>query len=94
MKARKIGMAWYEREDYEKLKKLFTDGGNLPATYDQWFQKAEDGLAKLRRDGYIVVKAYINPQTFAEWCRIRGLNVNADGRIRFAAEFAARGDLN
>lgn len=91
-KISKTGVAWFSKEDYAELKKLFTDGDKLPATYEQWLAKAENLVENLRRDGHIVVKAHIEPKAFAEWCRSRGLNINSRARIRFASEFAALGD--
>ena len=94
MKFYKLGMTWYKREDYERLKQLFIDGDMLPTTYDEWLEKAENGFAQLIRGGNIVVKAYINPDTFPKWCDARRLSTDTDGRKRFASEFAARPDIN
>lgn len=94
MKIHKTGMAWYQPNDYERLKQIFSDGDKLPATYEQWLQKAENGIAQLRRDGHVIVKVNLNPDTFIEWCRVRGLDVNSDSRRRFASEFVARIDYN
>jgi len=84
----KIGIAWYKKEDYETLKRLFADGDNLPTTYDDWLNTAERLLKQLRRDGQAFQKVYIDPDTFPSWCAARGLEMNAEARTRFSAESA------
>lgn len=92
MKVSKIGMAWYREGEYDEFRKLFTDGDGLPKTYGEWLDKAENGLNKLSRNGHVVVKAYLHIQTFPEWCRSRGLEINSAARLKFANEFAMRDD--
>lgn len=94
MRVQKIGFAWFDRENYDELKALFTDGDSLPDTFDQWQTLAERGVDQLRREGKIVIKAYLDPKTFPEWCRSRGLDINSAARRKFAAEFAAFGHGN
>ncbi len=88
-----VGMVWYRREDYARLRKLFKDGHKLPATFDKWLEAAQKGKERFERDGHVVVKAYIDPDTFAGWCSTRFLNIDATARMQFANEaaFAAHG---
>jgi hypothetical protein len=84
------GMAWYRKEDYPALLKIFTDRHLLPKTFEEWEKKAETGHKKLLTDGFIVIKSYIDPKTFPAWCAAQSLNVNADARMKFASMEAAR----
>ena len=79
-----VGMVWYRLEDYDAIRGIMADGHKLPATFSEWRMKAETGEKKLRRDRKIVVRAYIDPETFPDWCRARGLNVDAKARMEFA----------
>lgn len=83
-----IGMVWYEREHYDGIRRIMADREKLPATFHEWRMKAETGEKKFRREGKIVVRAFINPETVPDWCRARSLNVNAEARNLFAAEAA------
>lgn len=85
-----IGAAWYRREDYEQIKLVMEDAHLLPPSFDEWEQKAENGRKQLIAQGHIVIKAYIDPKTFPAWCRGRGLKVNAQARMDFAALEARR----
>ncbi|HML83299.1 MAG TPA: hypothetical protein PKE37_16215 [Thiomonas arsenitoxydans] len=83
-----IGMVWYKSEHYDAIRRVMADREKLPATFHEWRMKAETNEKKFRREGKIVVRAFINPETFPDWCRSRGLNIDAQARNLFAAEAA------
>jgi len=83
-----IGMVWYERNHYDAIRAVMADGHKLPGTFHEWRMKAETGEKKFRRDGKIVVRVLIDPETFPGWCLARGLNIDAQARNLFAAEVA------
>ena len=83
-----IGVTWYRREDYERLKAMFKDGEKLPDTYEDWLAKAQVTVLTLAADRLRVERAYIDPETFPKWCEEKGLEMDADARTDFAAEFA------
>lgn len=82
------GIAWYELEDFDELKAIMKDGNLLAPTYHQWRLSAETAERKLRRQGHKVVRANIRPVEFVEWCRSRGLDVDAKARQHYAALIA------
>ena len=85
-----IGIPWYREADYQQLRALFADGHLLPATFENWQQKAEHLRKSQIQQGRIVVQAQIDPGTFPAWCAARGHNVDASGRVAFANTEAAR----
>lgn len=85
---RAAGMVWYRREDYPRILQIMSDAEKLPRTYDAWAQGAESGEKKFKADGVIVVRAVIDPDTFPNWCAVRGLEINAKARNAFASEVA------
>jgi hypothetical protein len=91
---RAIGIAWYKPEHYDELKRLFSDGRNLPSTYNEWLKQAEGLLNKLKREGQTVEKVYIEPDTFPAWCAEKGMDVDSKARVRFADEFVAKKYIN
>jgi len=86
---RAIGVVWFRREDYAKARKLFKDGHKLSPTFDQWLKRAKKVMNFYEAQGYTVEKAYIDLNAFPEWCRSRGLDIDAEARKRFANEFVA-----
>lgn len=85
-----IGMVWYREADYDALLKLFIDPSNFYRSFLQWQDAAEQGRKRYIREGKIVVKAYIDPKTFAAWCDANGCKLDANGRTQFANQEAYR----
>lgn len=81
-------MVWYREEDWEPLKKLFVDAHLLPKTYGDWLKRAEEMKAKVQADGDVVIKVFIDPETFPAWCEKKGLVMDAAARSQLAIEMA------
>jgi len=79
-------MVWYEEEHYQTLKTMFVDGDQLPTTYAEWLQRAEEKKAQGEAEGDQVVKVYIDPETFPQWCEIKNLPMDANSRSQLAIE--------
>lgn len=79
-----IGMVWYHTEDYDAILRIMSDRDQLPRRFDVWLAKAERGEQERTRQGQIVVRAYIDPETFPDWCRSRNLNVDSEARMLYA----------
>ena len=50
-----VGVAWYSRDTWARLRELAPDGSELEATYEDWLAVYYDGVAKIRQAG-------VNPQ--------------------------------
>lgn len=80
-----FGFVWYRFEDYDAIKRIMSDGSQLPTTFAVWRMKAESKEKQFRREGKVVVRAFIDPKTFPDWCASRGLNLDAKARNLFAS---------
>jgi hypothetical protein len=87
---RAVGIPWFNRDDYQRILRIMVDADKLPATYEAWYYRAERTERESKRSGVIVVRAIIDPDEFVKWCAKEGLNVDANARIRFGAEYARR----
>lgn len=85
-----VGMPWYRREDYPRIRAIMADADRLPVGFDEWEKKAEAFERDVKRGGKIVVRAIVDPDTFPAWCRERSLNVDTKGRSMFASYMAMR----
>jgi hypothetical protein len=90
MKTMAVGVTWYRREDYARLKAMFKDGEKIPDTYDEWLKSAENVFGTLTLEGLTVVKAYLDPESFPEWCKANGFEMDGAARSQYGREFAAR----
>ncbi|MDA8164231.1 MAG: hypothetical protein M0017_04270 [Desulfobacteraceae bacterium] len=82
-----IAMTWYRREDWERLRALFSDTQRLPASYEDWLARAEAKCRELESGGATVEKVCIDPETFPAWCRKLELQPDAEARARYANDF-------
>ena len=89
MRSKTIGIPWYDRDHYLALIADFDDGEMLPRTYDLWFAEAKASWSKLEQTGARVVRVYLEPEDFFEWCRSNGRRTDAEGRQEFAAWFVS-----
>ena len=63
--ARAAGIAWIRKEDYAACRAVFEDGDEFFPTWEQWEQSAKKSEQEIKAQGYIVERAYIDPDTFA-----------------------------
>jgi hypothetical protein len=81
-------LVWYKEEHYPQLLALFDDAELLPPTYRQWLIRAEEKKAEIEAGGDQVIKVFIDPETFPEWCRQKNLPMDANSRSTLAIEVA------
>lgn len=81
------GIAWYRREHYDQLRSMFADGDKLHATYDEWRASVQELVSTMEKDDMVVVRAYIDPDTFPTWCRENGFpQLDSQARSAWAIE--------
>jgi hypothetical protein len=81
-------MVWYKEEHYQKLVSMFDDADLLPPTYQDWLVRAEEKKTEVEAAGDQVIKVFIDPETFPEWCEKKGLPLDANARSQLAIEVA------
>lgn len=83
-----LGMAWYKRENYLRLRAIFEDGHKLHSTYDEWLAAAETGRKHFEAKGFRVIRVDIDPDKFPEWCSAQGHQINSSARTAYVNWFA------
>ncbi len=87
-------LVWYKEEHYAQLLTLFDDAEQLPPTYQHWFERAEAKRLEVEARGDQVIKVFIDPETFPEWCEKRNLPKDANSRTQLAIEVAQAGSFS
>ena len=80
-----VGAYWIKEADYPALREIFDDGSKLPPTWAEWLKMAEEMEGGLKAYGHPVLRVYIDPATFADWCAAHGTIPGRDGRKMFVA---------
>jgi hypothetical protein len=81
-----VGIVWYRREDYARLKQMFPDGDRLPETFEGWCEKLKEVRDVLTSRGILLRRVYLDPENFPAWCEARGLKMDAQARTKYAME--------
>jgi hypothetical protein len=90
---RRVGLPWYEPNQYAELRSTLADGTKLPPDYETWRVATEQMEGEVRRSGVEVVRVLIKPAAFAAWCTQYGVESDAVTRARYADDFLkARGE--
>lgn len=79
-----LGMAWYEEQDFQEIKRLMADGHTLHTTYGDWLRSASTLERRFLNEGKHVVRAVIKPTEFKQWCQERRLNLDSNARTAFS----------
>ncbi len=79
-------MVWYKEENWDTLMGLFSDRHLLPPAYADWLTLAEEMVQKVESTGDVVVKVFIDPETFPAWCKEQGREMNSDARAELAIQ--------
>ncbi len=87
-------MVYYKEEDWDVLMELFTDAEKLPKNYHDWYRRAEEMRAEAEKSGDVVLKVFIDPQTFPKWCAEKGLPMDSEARSQLAIEVAQAHSFN
>jgi len=85
-RVRKIGIAWYRREDYAEVRTAMIDGDVLPESYDDWLRCVSQVVTIEEAMGSAIVKATIAPKSFVDWCLATGQAADMQARTRFVNE--------
>jgi hypothetical protein len=86
---RAVGLAWFRKEDYPALMRIFEDADKFAPTWEQWIKRAEKAEQKLKDEGHLTERVYIDPDGFSEWCRKENLGIGPEARRKFAASVVA-----
>lgn len=86
--ARGIGIPWYRRDNYRRIREVMADRDILPPTFDKWLGLAETAERRLRKEGHLVFRAPLDADEFVKWCRIKGCATDASARAAWGSQFA------
>ncbi|QRM30109.1 hypothetical protein [Microvirga sp. VF16] len=87
---RRIGLPWYRREDYPRIRDMMADRHNLAPTYNAWLAAAQNNEDVGRQAGLRIARIIIEPDSFAKWCAERGVEPGSAARMDYVSERCAQ----
>lgn len=82
-----VGIPWFSREDYDAFRRLIPQR-SWHAAYEQWEADANRLVDLQQSMGVRVLKAPVQSDTFADWCRLNGHKLGSHALSVYASEYA------
>lgn len=80
-----IAIAWYQKDEWIKMKALSADPDALDDDYESWKKKANALIVTLRESGVIARKVNVQADKLLQWCQQRGRPLDGEARSGYAA---------
>jgi hypothetical protein len=68
-----LGIAWYKRDQWQRVLTDFADASHMHKTWGEWRQAAENGIEQLSRRGTIAYPVLLDADEITCYCHQRGL---------------------
>lgn len=87
-----IGVAWYSRQDWVRLRAVASDRTKLDDSYEEWLAGAEKALRGLAKAGADPRRVNVDVEALVEWCQAEGRPVDSAARATYVANQLRRID--
>jgi hypothetical protein len=85
-----VGLAWYTREGWERLRELAVDRDQLDDSFDEWERGAQAAIAELATIGRVVRKVPIDFEALLAWCQAEDRPLNTAARAEYVTYLLRR----
>ncbi len=86
----RAAVAWYRRDQWERLRDVVADPEMLEDSYDAWVSFASRRMSELRREGVEPVRLFVEVKALEHWCRANGRDVDGAARAAYASQLLSR----
>jgi hypothetical protein len=86
-----LGLAWYSREDWERLHEIADDRDKLDDTYEDWECQALKVIHDFEAVGRRIRKVPINIEALIAWCRERKCRIDMAARSEYVSYLLSQG---
>src|ERR1700683_4250935 len=81
-----LGLAWYTREAWARLREIATDRDALDDRFEDWERGALAAIGELESAGRKVRKVPIDIEALLAWCRERGRALDSAARAEYVTD--------
>jgi hypothetical protein len=86
----RVGFAWFDRAQWQRLAEVVPDRNELDDTFEEWERSASNALKDLERSGQRIEKVPITVDQLLAWCVLRGMVPDGKARSEYVAEILQR----
>jgi hypothetical protein len=80
-----LGLAWYTREGWARLRELADDRDVLDDSFEDWERRALAAIRELESVGRQVHKVPVDIDALEAWCREHGRALDSAARAEYAS---------
>jgi hypothetical protein len=84
-----IGIAWYTREAWERLRAIADDREKLDDSFEEWERGALQAIRDLASVGRHGRKVPIDVDAYVRWCGERGCRLDSASRAEYVTQLLA-----
>lgn len=81
-----IGVAWYRRDQWQRLLEIAEDADELSETYESWLSEAEKAIRLMAAENVFLEKVDVDVEEILAWCNARDLPVDSKARSNYVVE--------
>ena len=78
-----VGIPWYTKKDWYKMKALADDKQNFHPSYEQWLASSDKSIVILTNRNQLFERLNIDPIHYAFWCRQKSRQKNRESRTAY-----------
>jgi len=78
-----VGVAWYQENDWPRIKTLFQDADQLHDSYAEWLKDTRKAIKQLEKEGCFAKQVVIDIDDLIAWCLVRGHKIDAKARTQY-----------
>jgi hypothetical protein len=79
------GFAWFDREQWQRLREVADDRNKLDDSFEQWERNASRTFREPQQKGVAIEKVNINVDELVSWCKSRGNPVTSEYRAQYVS---------
>ena len=88
----RVGAAWYERDQWERLRRVAADPERLEETYEEWVIMAARAMLMAADAGALIMKVPVNVRELIDWCIEQDRPIDSPARAEFTARLLRKRD--
>ena len=79
------GVAWFDREQWQRLREVAADPERLEESYEAWVAMAERAIRRLEAAGMLIERVPVDAEELIAWCKDRARPIDSSARAEFVA---------
>ena len=81
-----MGIAWYQQDQWELLKKVSIDSDIIEDTYKDWQKNAKKLIKDMKRSGIDPIRVNLDVNKLIKWCSDKKKPLNSASRSEYVTD--------